>query len=144
MEKKLRGMIKEAMVAKRNDNTKENAIRYQTLKNVLETAQKLAKQTNATVTDKHVYDALKKEIKQSNDLLSYIKDDEGRKSDAMLAISVCEELLPKMASEDDIRAYLVENNVEKNIGICMKSLKAHFGDALDGKVAQGVVKLYIA
>lgn len=144
MEKKLREMIKAAMVAKRENNTKENAIRYQTLKNVLETAQKLAKQTNVEVNDKFIIDAAKKEIKQANDVLEYVKNDEGRKNETMLVISICEELLPTMASEEDIRKYLEDNNVEKNMGACMKSLKAHFGDALDGKVAQSVVKTYIA
>ena len=39
--------------------------------------------------------------------------------------------------------YLVSNNIEKNMGICMKSLKAKYKDNLDGKIAQGVVKDYI-
>lgn len=144
MEKKIREMIKEAMVARRDNNTKENGIRYQTLKNILETAQKLAKQTNVEVNDKFIIDAAKKEIKQANDVLEYVKDSEEKKNETMLVISICEELLPTMASEEDIRKYLEDNNVEKNIGACMKSLKAHFGDALDGKVAQSVVKTYIA
>lgn len=144
MEKRLREMIKEAMVAKRENNTKENGIRYQTLKNILETAQKIAKQTNVEVNDKFIIDAAKKEIKQANDVLEYVKNNEDRKKETMLVISVCEEILPAMASEEDIRKYLEDNNVEKNMGACMKSLKAHFGDLLDGKVAQGVVKTYIA
>ena len=141
MEKKLREMIKASMVAKRENNTKENGIRYQTLKNVLETAQKLAKQTNVEVNDKFVVDALKKEIKQANDVLEYIKNNEDRKNETMLVISICEELLPKMASEDEVRTFVDANKeTYNNIGAMMKALKEYFGDTLDGKMASQVVK----
>lgn len=141
MEKKLREMIKAAMVAKRENNTKENAIRYQTLKNVLETAQKLAKQTNVEVNDKFIFDALKKEIKQANDVLEYVKNNEDRKNETMLVISICEELLPKMASEDEVRTFVNANKeTYNNIGAMMKALKEYFGDTLDGKMASQVVK----
>ena len=37
----------------------------------------------------------------------------------------------------------IKDYVEKNIGVCMKSLKAKFGNTLDGKMANGVVRQYI-
>lgn len=48
-----------------------------------------------------------------------------------------------MAEADEIRDYLVTNNIDKNMGICMKTLKEHFKDSLDGKQASKVVKEYI-
>ena len=58
-------------------------------------------------------------------------------------IAYCQEILPKAITEDQILEYLNTNNIEKNIGVCMKTLKTQFGSALDGKVAQGVVRQYI-
>ena len=48
-----------------------------------------------------------------------------------------------MVTEDQIIEYLTTNNIEKNIGVCMKALKAQFGSTLDGKMANGVVRQYI-
>lgn len=47
-----------------------------------------------------------------------------------------------IASEEEILAYLVDNSVEKNMGACMKALKANFGTNMDGKVASAVAKKY--
>ena len=42
-----------------------------------------------------------------------------------------------------IAEYLLDSHIEKNMGICMKSLKFKFGALLDSKVASEVVKEYI-
>ena len=49
-----------------------------------------------------------------------------------------------MVTAEEITEYLTSNNIEKNIGVCMKTLKAQFGSNLDGKMAQGIVKEYIS
>ena len=63
MEKKLRELIKQAMIEKRKTG-KSN--KYQTYKNILETAQKIAKEKKSDVTDSIILEATKKEIKQAN------------------------------------------------------------------------------
>ena len=137
MEQKLRELIKHAMIEK-------NKTKQRTYKSILDGAQKIAKQTNGTVTDDMVIRAIKNEIKQLNELQKYCEQDICKLAEIRVKTQYCEELLPKMATEDEIRDYLTANDIEKNIGICMKSLKAHFGSMLDGKVAQRIVKEYIS
>ena len=49
-----------------------------------------------------------------------------------------------MATENEIMAYLTDHTVEKNMGICMKVLKEHFGMNMDGKIASKVAKEYVS
>ena len=48
-----------------------------------------------------------------------------------------------MVTAEEITDYLTSNNIEKNIGVCMKSLKTKFGNTLDGKMANVIVRQYI-
>lgn len=137
MEAKIRHLIKEAMIQK-NENAKI------TYKSILENALKIAKTDgNRAVTDDDFIKATKNEIKQLSDLFEYAKNDPTRSKDITEKIEYCKFILPEMVSEDQIIEYLTTNNIEKNIGVCMKSLKAHFGSTLDGKMAQTVVRQYI-
>ena len=139
----LRTKIKEAMIEKKNTG---DGLRYQTLKNVLEKAQKIAKdQRTDEITDSMIVDAAKKEIKQLKDFLEYCDECSDRHEETVKAIGYAEEMLPKMASEEDIINFL-DSNKDKvgNIGAAMKLLKAEFGDALDGKTASGIVKKFLA
>jgi uncharacterized protein YqeY len=135
-------MIKEAMKEKRlsGDN-----LRYQTLQNILEKAQRIAKDNKSdTVTDSMVTEAAKKEIKQLKDLLEYCTEGSDKYNETTRAIGYASEMLPKMATEEDIENFLNSNKDQvTNIGAAMKMLKAQFGDALDGKMASGVVKKFI-
>lgn len=139
----LRSKIKDAMIEKKNTG---EGLRYQTLKNVLEKAQKIAKdQRTDLVTDSMIIDAAKKEIKQHRDLLEYCEAGSDKYNEAMRCIGYAEEMLPKMASEEDIMNFLIENkDTVGNIGTAMKALKAKFGDSLDGKVASGIVKKFLS
>lgn len=148
MEQKLRTLMKYSMLAKRQDETIENVARSVTFKSILDNAQKVAKDKKIDIAngipDSLIIDAAKKEVKQLNELLSFCTDDMSEKKvEIAFKISAAQELLPSMATEFQIMDYLVSSNIEKNMGVCMKSLKSHFGDALDGKVAQTVVKSYI-
>lgn len=136
MEARIRALIKESMIEKNKD-------KQITYKNILEGAQKIAKQTNVAVTEDMLIKSVKNEIKQLNDLKEYCKPGDERYESIMIKLSYCEAILPAMVSEDEIRQYLVGNAVEKNIGVCMKTLKNHFGSNMDGKLAQSVVKSYI-
>lgn len=141
METKIRQLIKEAMIAKNANKTKQTESRYQTLKNILETAQKIAKENKTTVSNEMFVDAAKKEIKQLNDLLAYCNDNEEKKNEIEYSISVAKELLPQMASESEIKNFILENKENAgNIGAMMKLLKEKFGQSLDGKMASQIVK----
>ena len=84
------------------------------------------------------------EIKQLNDLYEYAKTDNVRATEIKEKINYCNAILPEQITEAQIIEYLTTNNIEKNIGVCMKTLKAQFGSNLDGKMAQGIVKEYIS
>ena len=136
METKIRSLIKEAMIEKNKD-------KQITYKNILECAQKNAKKTNTAVTDDMIVSAIKNEIKQLNDLLEFCKEGSERYTETKTKIGYCEAVLPKMATEEELMAYLFDNSVEKNMGACMKALKANFGANMDGKMASMTAKKYI-
>ncbi len=136
LEQKLRELIKEAM-----KNHKEEA--KLTYKSILENAQKLAKEKKEEVNDSYIIASAKKEIKQLTDLLEYCEQNSDKYEEANRKIDLAKGILPKMAEADEIRDYLVTDNIDKNMGICMKTLKEHFKDSLDGKQASKVVKEYI-
>lgn len=136
MEKTLRDLIKKAMI----DKDKNAQLTY---KSILENAQKLAKEKKEDVNDSYIIAAAKKEIKQLEDLLKYCEANPDKATEVKTKIELAEKILPRMTSEDDIKNFLVSNNIERNMGVCMKALKAEFADSLDGKVASGVVKEYI-
>ena len=136
MEQKLRDLIKQAMLEK-------NTEKKQTYKNILETAQKIAKEKKTEGTDSLIFDAAKKEIKQINDLLSYVKETDDKYTVLVQNKEYAESILPKMVSEQEILDFLTSNNIDKNMGTCMKALKAEFKDSLDGKLAAKATKKYL-
>ena len=136
MEKKLRDLIKQAMLEK-------NTEKKQTYKNILETAQKIAKEKKTEVTDSLIFDAAKKEIKQINDLLEYVKETDNKYKVLVQNKEYAESILPKMVSEQEILDFLTTHSIEKNMGVCMKALKAEFKDSLDGKLASQATKKYL-
>lgn len=136
MEKKLRELIKQAMLEK-------NAEKKQTYKNILETAQKIAKEKKTEVTDSLIFDAAKREIKQINDLLEYVKETDDKYTVLVQNKEYAESILPKMVTEQEILAFLTTHSIEKNMGTCMKALKAEFKDSLDGKLASQTTKKYL-
>lgn len=136
MEKMLRDLIKKAMIEK-------NKLAQLTYKSILENAQKLAKEKKEDVNSSYIISAAKKEIKQLEDLLKYCKEGTEQYNETKTKIELAEGILPRMTSKEDIMDYLVSENVEKNMGICMKVLKSRFKDSLDGRIASGVVKEYI-
>lgn len=137
METKIRQLIKEAMIHK-NENAKT------TYKSILDNAFKIAKNDgNRAVTNDDFIKAAKNEVKQLNDLYEYVKNDVVRTTEIKEKLKYCEVILPKMVTAEEITEYLTSNNIEKNIGVCMKSLKTKFGNTLDGKMANGIVRQYI-
>lgn len=141
MENKLRKLIKEAMIEKRNTG---NSNKYQTYKNILEKAQKIAKdERTEEIKDEFIINATKKEIKQIEDLLIYCTEGSDKSNELKECIKYAKEILPQTTTEEEIKEFLIKENIEKNMGICMKALKSKFGNNLDGKVASALVKEYI-
>ena len=137
MEAKVRQLMKQAMIDK-NENAKI------TYRSILENALKIAKNDgNRAVINDDFIKAAKNEVKQLNDLYEFAKNDPVRSVEIKEKVGYCEAILPQMVSEEQILEYLTSNNIEKNIGICMKSLKIQVGNNLDGKMDNGVVKQYI-
>ena len=136
MEIKVRQLIKQAMLDK-NENAKL------TYRSILANALKTAKDATREITDDDIIKATKNEIKQLTELHEYVKNDEIKSADFIEKIKYCEDILPQMVTTDQIIEYITHNNIEKNIGVCMKSLKTKFGSTLDGKMANGVVRQYI-
>lgn len=141
---RLRTLIKEAMIEKKETG---NHIKYSVYKNILDKAQKDAKDKHLenNISDEIVVNAAKKELKQLNDTLPYIKDETSdRFVEVTESIKIVEEFLPKQASDEEIKTFLIESNAEKNMGKCMKVLKEKFGSNFDGKKASAIVKEYIS
>lgn len=143
METKVRNLIKQAMIEK-------NEVAKLTYKSVLDGALKIAKfEGNREVTNDDFVKAAKNEIKSFKDLEEILvkngaEANKSRLDEIKTKIQLCEVLLPQMVTEDQILEFLTTNNVEKNMGVCMKTLKEKFGSALDGKVANAIVRQYIA
>lgn len=124
----------------------KNDTKYSVYKNILDKAQKDAKEKKTEIiTDDYVITAARKELKQLEDTLSYItkESDNDRFLKLTESIDIVNDFLPKSISEEEILKYLKDNNIDKNMGACMKALKNKFGALLDGKMASTVVKRYI-
>ena len=93
------------------------------------------------VTDADIIKATKSEIKSLNDLRSYITDGTEKAFEIDEKLSYCEIMLPQMASEEEIKTFLLEqkDNIS-SLGMAMKVLKEKFGDSLDGKRASIIAK----
>ena len=90
-----------------------------------------------------IFDAAKKEIKQINDLLAYVKETDDKYTVLVQNKEYAESILPKMVTEQEILDFLTTHSIEKNMGTCMKALKAEFKDSLDGKLASQTVRKYL-
>lgn len=144
IEKKLRDAIKESMIAKSKDKSVINTEIYKTRKNILETAQKIAKEKQIDVTDTMIYDAAKKEIKQLTDVLQYCDNNSAKQDIVNKCIIEAKSWLPEMTSKQEIIDFVntyKNNNADKiNIGSIMKALKEKYQDSLDSKLASDIIK----
>jgi len=108
--------LKKMMIkAKKEDKTKANALMM-----LVDTAQKLAKEKNEEVTEKHIKEAAKKLVKIAKESI------ESGIEEAKKELKVYEEFLPKMLNEEETKKVLKEIISEiggKNIGEIMKRLK---------------------
>jgi uncharacterized protein YqeY len=123
--------LKKMMIkAKKEDKTKANALMM-----LVDTAQKIAKEKNEEVTEKHIIDAAKKLSKMAKESI------EAGMDEAKKELAVYEEFLPKMLSEEETKKVIEEiiNEIGgKNIGEIMKRLKQR-GD-VDLGLANKIIK----
>ena len=118
------------MKAKREDKTKANALMM-----LVDTAQKIAKEKNEEVSEKHIIEAAKKLSKMAKESI------EAGIEEAKKELKVYEEFLPKMLDEKETKKVIEEiiNEIgSKNIGEIMKRLKQR-GD-VDLGLANKIIK----
>ncbi len=118
------------MKAKREDKTKANALMM-----LVDSAQKIAKEKNEEVSQKHITEAAKKLAKMAKESI-----DAGIE-EAKKELEIYEEFLPKMLNEEETKKVIEEIIDEigsKNIGEIMKRLKQR-GD-IDLGVANKIIK----
>lgn len=124
----------------------KNDTKYSVYKNILDKTQKDVKEKKLEViTDDYVITAARKELKQLEDTLSYITKESApdRYEKLTTSIAIVNDFLPKSISENEILDFLKNNDIDKNMGVCMKALKNKFGVNLDGRTASSIVKNYI-
>jgi len=108
--------LKKMMIkAKKEDKTKANALMM-----LVDTAQKIAKEKNEEVNEKHIIEAAKKLAKMARESI------EAGIEEAKKELEIYESFLPKMLSEEETKKLLqdiIEEIGGKNIGEIMKKLK---------------------
>jgi uncharacterized protein YqeY len=123
--------LKKMMIkAKKEDKTKANALMM-----LVDTAQKIAKEKNEDVNEKHIIEAAKKLAKMAKESI-----DAGME-EVKKELAVYEEFLPKMLNEEETKKVIEEIISEiggKNIGEIMKKLKQR-GD-VDLGLANKIIK----
>ena len=118
------------MRAKKEDKTKANALMM-----LVDTAQKIAKEKNEEVGEKHILAAAKKLSKMAKESIEAGMD-EARKE-----LKIYEEFLPKMLNEEEttkIIKNIINEIGSKNIGEIMKRLKER--NNIDMKLANKIIK----
>jgi uncharacterized protein YqeY len=116
--------------AKKEDKTKANALMM-----LVDTAQKLAKEKNEEISEKHIVEAAKKLAKMAKESIDAGMDE------AKKELAIYEEFLPKMLNEEETKKVIEEiiNEIGgKNIGEIMKRLKQR-GD-VDLGLANKIIK----
>ena len=125
---------KEMMKAKKEDKTKASILML-----LVDNAQKLAKEKNENVTEKHIINAIKKQIKQTEEAISM--GVEKAKIELEILKSYAEKILPKQLSDEEL-SKIIKNLVEKEnqMGKIMGYLKKEYGEKIDMKKASQMVK----
>ena len=103
-----------------------------------------------TVTDEDAIQALRKTIKQCDDMLSLAPESSDQFSQATAEKAMLSELLPQETSLQDLKESIVmfmadkDDYSMKNMGPIMAHLTGKFGTALNKAVASQEVKRYLS
>ena len=123
--------LKKMMIkAKKEDKVKANALMM-----LVDNAQKIAKEKNEEVSEKHIKEAAKKLAKMAKESI------EAGIEEARKELEIYQEFLPKMLGEEETKKVIEDiiNEIgNKNIGEIMKRLKQR-GD-VDMALANKIIK----
>lgn len=92
---------------------------------------------NRETTEEEAFQYVKKTVQK-------LKEDQYANDETRREIELLETLLPKMASEDEVRAHIFMLEAEQgldlsNKGAVMKAVKAEFGALVDMKMVSGLL-----
>jgi len=103
---------------------------------LIDSAQKIAKESNSDVTEEHIKSAAKKLVKMAKESLASgmdVKDE----------LDFYESFLPKKMNQTQLMHIIVEfknDNPDAKIGQIMGYLKKNFGDTVDMQMANKIIK----
>ena len=129
---RLQEQIKKDLMAamKAKDEEKKSALRV--------IMGEFARQANKDLPDAEIVQILKKLIKSEKEVLAQTAG-----ADTNRFIEVIEDYLPKMATEEEISAW-IDQNIDfakfNNKMQAMKPIMAHFGSAADGNMVKKVLQ----
>lgn len=106
---------------------------------------------NRAPTDAEVQAVIKKFIKNLNETIGILGDNDPRTLAAMGERSTLETFLPKQLTEDELKSHihaihagLVTHEGKADMGSIMKMLKIRFDGLYDGKLASQLIKAELA
>ena len=123
----------------------KEALKATLLTTLFSEAQMKDKNAGHETTDEETTQVIQKFLKGINESISYLEKG-GINPEALTTVraekEILEAYLPKMASEDEIKAEVaaLKASGAANIGAIMKGLKDKFGSTLDGKLASQLAK----
>ena len=123
----------------------KEALKATLLTTLFSEAQMKGKNAGHETTDEETTQVIQKFLKGINESISYLEKGDIN-PEALTTVraekEILEAYLPKMASEDEIKAEVaaLKASGAANIGAIMKGLKDKFGSTLDGKLASQLAK----
>jgi len=128
----------------------KDAVTKDTLTYVLAKAQGKAKEKLVELSDSHILEAVKSEIKLTEEAVAMMANSltPEKASNYNKQITILKSFLPKQLSRDEVSELITkvmeEKSIEKSpksMGIVIKEVKQVIGDAIDGKTLSDLVKL---
>lgn len=124
----------------------KEALKATLLTTLFSEVQMKGKNAGHETTDDEATQVIQKFLKGVNETISYLDKACGDNTEALATAraekEILEAYLPKMATEDEIKAEVASLKAAgaANIGAIMKGLKDKFGSTLDGKLASQLAK----
>ncbi len=124
----------------------KEALKATLLTTLFSEVQMKGKNAGHETTDDEATQVIQKFLKGVNETISYLEKGGGDNTEALATANaekeILEAYLPKMATEDEIKAEVAALKAAgaANIGAIMKGLKDKFGSTLDGKLASQLAK----
>lgn len=132
-------LIKHDALEARKQRQSKTALALTTLIGELET---FAKNAGHEPTDADVVTFVKKTLKNIDETLKVLHEDDDRQVDLQHEQHLFSHYLPKQLSEDELRAVIkvLITGGATSVGDCMKTLKAQHAGTYDGAMASSILK----